>query len=177
MPAWRCACSARPPGSSGTAAGAGDLTAPGPGESGPGSGRTDVWPAWTSPALVLLGIAVVLLALVRGRRLGRLVREPLPVVVRAAETTERRGRLYRRAGDRRRAAPCCGRPRATGSPTASPCRRGRRHGALVHAVSAATGRPAHEVAGILSGPDPADDPALIQLAQQLTDLEERVRHP
>ena len=38
------------------------------------------------------------------RRLGRLVREPLPVVVRAVETTERRGRLYRRAGDRARAA-------------------------------------------------------------------------
>ena len=60
--------------------------------------------AWTGPAVALVGLAVVLLALARGRRLGRLVREPLPVVVRAIETTESRGRLYRRAGDRGRAA-------------------------------------------------------------------------
>ena len=61
-------------------------------------------PAWLAPALALLATSLVVLALIRGRRLGRLVREPLPVVVRAVETTESRGRLYRRAQDRPRAA-------------------------------------------------------------------------
>ena len=60
-------------------------------------------PAWVQPALWLLGSAVLALCLWRGRRLGRLVVEPLPVVVRAVETTESRGRLYRRARDRGRA--------------------------------------------------------------------------
>ncbi|WP_007520630.1 DUF4350 domain-containing protein, partial [Pseudofrankia saprophytica] len=49
-------------------------------------------------------IALVLLALWRGRRLGPPVPEPLPVVVRAAETTEGRGRLYAAARARDLAA-------------------------------------------------------------------------
>ena len=52
-------------------------------------------PAWFQPGLVLSSSAVVLLCLWRGRRLGRLVTEPLPVIVRAVETTESRGRMYR----------------------------------------------------------------------------------
>ncbi|MBD0674266.1 DUF4350 domain-containing protein, partial [Streptomyces sp. CBMA156] len=44
-----------------------------------------------------LAVAAVLAALWRGRRLGPVVSENLPVVVRAAETTEGRARLYRRA--------------------------------------------------------------------------------
>ena len=153
-----------------------DAVAPGIGEDAP-SGDAPIWPLWTGPAVALLGCAVVLLALARGRRLGRLVREPLPVVVRAIATTESRGRLYRRAGDRARAAAVL---------RAGSCERlaqrlaiGRGAGptALVHAVSLATGRHDVEVADILFGPAPPDDPALIHLAQQLTDLEERVRHP
>lgn len=155
--------------------GTSDLTAAGPGEDS--GDPAAVWPVWTSSVIALLGIAVVLVALVRGRRLGRLVREPLPVVVRAVETTESRGRLYRRSGDRHRAA--------TVLRTATRDRLGRRLAvppaagevALVHAVSTASGLPAPEVGMILAGPGPADDTALIQLAQQLTDLEERVRHP
>ena len=137
----------------------------------------DVWPAWTGSALAIVSVAILALALVRGRRLGRLVREPLPVVVRAIETTESRGRLYRRAGDPGRAAAVLraataerlGRRLAV-SPGAGPA-------GLVPAVAVATGRPTDEVAGILFGPAPRDDAALIHLAQQLTDLEERAHHP
>ena len=151
-----------------------DLTAGGPGEE---DGAADVWPVWTGPAVALLGVVVVLLALSRGRRLGRLGREPLPVVVRAVETTESRGRLYRRAGDRGRAAAvlrAATRDRLARRLAAPPAAGAV---ALVHAVSAATGRPVDEVGGILFGPDPHDDASLIQLAQQLTDLEERAHHP
>ncbi len=54
--------------------------------------------------MLQLAVAVVLLALWRARRLGPVVPESLPVVVRAAEATEGRGRMYRRAGARDRAA-------------------------------------------------------------------------
>ena len=152
----------------------GDLTAGGPGED---DTFAAVWPVWTTPVVALIGVVVVLLALSRGRRLGRLVREPLPVVVRAVETTESRGRLYRRAGDRGRAAAVLRggtRDRLTRrlavAPAAGPL-------ALVHAVATATGRPSEEVGGILFGADPHDDGTLIRLAQQLTDLEERAHHP
>ena len=154
--------------------GQGDLTAPGVGET-----RTiaDVWPVWTAPAVALLAVAVILLALARGRRLGRLVREPLPVVVRAVETTESRGRLYRKAGDRDRAAAVLRagtRDRLARRLAVAP---GAGATALVHAVASTTGRPVDEVGTTLFGPPPTDDQTLIRLAQQLTDLEERARHP
>ncbi len=156
--------------------GPGDAIAPGPGDVGtPAAGS--VWPAWTGPAIVLLLAAVVLLALARGRRLGRLVHEPLPVVVRAIETTESRGRLYRKAGDRARAAAVLRAGSAERLVRRLAVGRGAGPAALVHAVTLATGLPGQQVADILCGPAPPDDAALIRLAQQLTDLEERVRHP
>jgi Domain of unknown function (DUF4350) len=154
----------------------GDLVAPGSPGDDPGPGDS-VWPVWTTPVIALAALVLVLLALTRGRRLGRVVPEQLPVVVRAAETTESRGRLYRRASDRTRAATVLrlgthdrlasrlGLPRGTGP------------AALVHAVAVATGAPATEVGAILYGAPPTDDGALIVLAQQLTDLEERLRSP
>ena len=56
------------------------------------------------PGLWMGVFAVLLLLLWRGRRLGRLVFEPLPVTVKAIETTLGRGRLYRKANDRSHAA-------------------------------------------------------------------------
>ena len=55
---------------------------------------------------IQLGIVVLLTALWRMRRLGPLVAEPLPAVVRACETVQGHGRLYRsrRARDRAAAA-------------------------------------------------------------------------
>ncbi|ONH32300.1 hypothetical protein BL253_05690 [Pseudofrankia asymbiotica] len=60
-------------------------------------------PAFWLTCLQIL-VALVLLALWRGRRLGPPVPEPLPVVVRASETTEGRGRLYAAARARGLAA-------------------------------------------------------------------------
>ncbi len=51
-----------------------------------------------------LCLVVLLLALWKGRRMGPLVAEQLPVVVRASETVEGRGRLYRSRRARDRAA-------------------------------------------------------------------------
>jgi hypothetical protein len=156
--------------------GTADALAPGIG-GGETTDDTSVWPPWTGPAIALLLATVVLLALARGRRLGRLVREPLPVVVRAIETTESRGRLYRRAGDRARAAAVLRSGTLERLTRRLAVGRGAGPGAVVHAAALATGRAPGEVADILFGPAPPDDTALIHLAQQLTDLEERVRHP
>ncbi|TGJ97711.1 DUF4350 domain-containing protein, partial [Actinotalea fermentans ATCC 43279 = JCM 9966 = DSM 3133] len=57
-------------------------------------------PPWVPVVLVQLLVVALFAALWRGRRLGPLVTEDLPVVVRAAETTRGRGRLYRRSRSR-----------------------------------------------------------------------------
>lgn len=141
-----------------------------------GAPAPSAWPPWLGPAAVVLATAVLLLAFVRGRRLGALVTEPLPVVVRAVETTESRGRIYRRARDRERAT--------TILRTATSARLARRLGlptaeltALVPAVAAASGMPPGDVAALLRGPAPATDADLQTIAGSLSRLEERVRTP
>ena len=97
-------------------------------------------------------------AVARGRRLGRLVREPLPVVVRAIETTESRGRLYRRAGDRARAAAVLRSGTLERLTRRLAVGRGAGPGAVVHAAALATGdRPARSLTSC-SGPHPPTTP-------------------
>ena len=130
----------------------------------------DLLPDAVPLALLQIGVAVVLLALVRGRRLGRVVTEPLPVVVRAAETVEGRGRLYRAAGARATAADAL---RAGARDRLS-----RRLGlgpdvgreGVVGAVAARTGRAPADVDALLYGPPPDDDRALVRLADALDAL-------
>ncbi|WP_410568971.1 DUF4350 domain-containing protein [Amycolatopsis sp. cmx-4-61] len=116
-------------------------------------------------------VAVALLALWRARRLGPVVTEPLPIVVRAAETAEGRARLYRRAkaaghaGETLREA-ARGRLRtALGLPRDADAQ------ALVASVSTRTGRPANDVGAVLYGPPVPDDPALVRLAGELDRVE------
>ncbi|WP_076263239.1 DUF4350 domain-containing protein [Intrasporangium flavum] len=133
-------------------------------------------PDWLGPAAWLLAAAVIAFALARGRRLGRLVVEPLPVVVRAAETTEARGRLYHRAADR----PLAARALRVGTRTRLADRLGLPRStpgtALVDAVARASGTPRPDVEQLLDGPDPTTDRDLLLLAQRLADLEESVRN-
>ncbi len=146
-----------------------------PGTPGPG-GRsfTDLLPGWVGWAVLQLAIAVLLLAYWRGRRLGPVVTERLPVVVRAAETAEGHGRLYRarRARDRASAAlraACLDRltPRLGLPGDAGPDE-------LIAAVAARTGEPADALRDTLYGQAPRDDAALVGLAADLDALEERV---
>ncbi|HEX7187596.1 MAG TPA: DUF4350 domain-containing protein, partial [Actinomycetes bacterium] len=127
--------------------------------------------------LVQLAVAVLLLALWRARRLGPVVTEPLPVVVRAAEAVEGRARLYRRGGARdtaaealrdalrSRLAALVGLPPRAEAPT------------VVDAVAARSRRTQGEVGSLLYGAAPADDAALVRLADDLDALEREVRRP
>ena len=134
----------------------------------------DLLPRGTLVVACQLLLVVLALALWRGRRLGRVVSEPLPVTVRASETTRGRGRLYRRsrsighaaaalrAGAARRAAGRLGLPRSAGATD------------VIDALARATGRSTEQVAGLLYGPPPTDDAALLDLARHLDELESEV---
>jgi hypothetical protein len=80
---------------------------PGPGDlRGSTAPKTlaELAPAWTAFVAPWLIVVALVAMLWRGRRLGPLVFEPLPVVVKSAETAEGRARLYHEAHDVARAA-------------------------------------------------------------------------
>lgn len=134
-------------------------------------------PRWIRPGLWLGGFAVLALIGWRGRRLGPLAIEPLPVVVKAIETTRSRGRLYRRAGDRAHAAAAlrgAARTSAAGrlrlGSSADP-------DAVVRDVARHLGR-SETAIGALIGTQaqaPATDIDLINLASDLAALDREVR--
>ncbi len=140
----------------------------------PGIG--DLLPPSSGPVAGLLAVLVLVAALWRGRALGRVVGEPLPVAVSSVETTLGRGRLYRasrarghaaaalRAGTAMRSAVRLGLPRSAGAPE------------VIDALARATGRTTTEVGALLYGPPPTDDTELVALAAALTRLESEV-HP
>src|SRR5690606_35517589 len=103
--------------------------------------------------LQLLVLTVVVL-LWGGRRLGRVVTEPMPVVVRSAETTLGRGRLYRRARDHAHAAAGLRAGCATRVATRLGVPPSARPEVLVAAVARATGREEAAVGALLYGPPP-----------------------
>lgn len=136
----------------------------------------DALPDATTPVLWVLGASVLALALVQGRRLGPLVRESLPVVVRSTETTLHRSRLYRQARDHRRAAAALQagarhrlRERLALGPHADPEQ-------VLLAVAERTGRPVADLRAVLTDPDVPDEKALMSTARRLAELEEEV-HP
>ncbi len=138
---------------------------------------TELLPGWVQPVAWQLFVAALFAVWWRGRRLGRVVTEPLPVVVRAAETTEGRARLYRygrarghAAATLREAAVIRLRQRLGRPGNAD-------HTAVSEAVAARTGRSPEAVAALLGGAEPDDDAALVRLADDLDALEREVRHP
>lgn len=138
---------------------------------------TDLVPGWVPWALAQLGIGVLVLAYARGRRFGPVVTEPLPVAVRASETTEGLGRMYRRARGRGHAAGRLAAATATRLAATLGLPRGASRSEVARAVADRTGRPLGEVEALLDRPVPADDPALVRFARELDDLERQVRHP
>jgi Domain of unknown function (DUF4350) len=146
------------------------------GETSSPTSITDLIPENVTWIVWQLCLVVLLVALWKGRRVGPLVAEELPVVVRASETVEGRGRLYRsrRARDRaadalrtstlQRLRPLLG----LGAGAAAP--------AVVATVAQRGGADAQFVAYHLYGPPPATDNDLLQLARALDEIERQVTH-
>lgn len=155
---------------------------PRPGEStvagsGRGPGLLGLLPDRLLLAVAQLAVAVALVMLWRARRLGPLVSEPLPVVVRAAEVVEGRARLYRGAGARGKAATALregARARLRGPLGLA---RDTTPETLVTAVAERTARAGPDVMALLYGPEPTDNRALVRLSTDLDTIEAEVRRP
>ena len=135
---------------------------------------TAVLPEWTRPVGLLALLTVAAAAGWRARGLGPIVTEPLPVTVRAGETTRGRGRLYRRGRARGRAAAALRAGTASRLAAAVGLPRTASATDLVAAVTQVTGRDRDRVTPLLYGPAPTDDPGLLSLARALADLEREV---
>ena len=128
-------------------------------------------PPWVTPLAVLLIVVAFGAILWRGRRVGPLVVEDLPVVVRAGETMEGRARLYQRADARLHALDAL--RIGTVSRLARACGLSRLATVdeVVDAVAALTGRDRAAVAGLLVDRVPATDADLVELSRALAALE------
>jgi hypothetical protein len=135
-------------------------------------------PDWLGPAFWMLVLAGAGLVVWRSRRLGPLAHEPLPVSVKAVETTRNLGRLYRRSGDRDHAADAL--RSASRTRLAERLRLPRRvpPEQLVSDLAARTGRPVPEIDALIGphAPAPPDDRGLSDLARRLTELDREVSH-
>jgi hypothetical protein len=143
----------------------------------PTAGFLELVPSGWLWGTLQLAVAALLAALWRGRRLGPLVTERLPVAVRAAEATEGRARLYRKADARDRAATVL--RTATRTRIAPllgvPSQDAHSPELLLPALSTRLPAGPADAGDLLFGPAPADDAALIRLADQLDALEREVR--
>jgi hypothetical protein len=146
------------------------------GDSGGSATITDLIPDRVDWIVIQLCLAVVLVALWRVRRIGPLVAEDLPVVVRASEAVEGRGRLYRSRRARDRAAEALRTatlarmlPRLGLGPNASAA-------AVVETVAQRVGGDPNELTHWLFGPAPTTDADLVDIARHLDDIERQVRN-
>ena len=134
----------------------------------------ELTPPWVGSVSTLLIIVALVAAFWRGRRLGPLVVENLPVVVRASETMEGRARLYQKGAARLRAldslrigavsrlATLCGLPRLSMVED------------VIAAVARATARDPADIRFLLLAAEPHTDRDLVRLSDELLELEQLV---
>ncbi|AAS02677.1 DUF4350 domain-containing protein [Mycobacterium avium subsp. paratuberculosis] len=147
------------------------------GESSSKATVLDLIPANVYWVVGQLAVVVLLVAVWQGRRPGPLVAEELPVVVRASETVEGRGRLYRSRRARDRAAAAL---RTAALQRLTPklgLAGGATPEAVVSTAAQRTGSDPGWVSYHLFGPPPTTDHDLLQLARALDGIERQVAHP
>ena len=136
---------------------------------------SDLAPAHLRPLFLLLVAAALVLALARGRRMGRLASEKLPVEVPASEILVGKARLMRtnrafgHAAQALRSASARRIAQRLGVPASAPAEQ------LVGALERRGVDPAHSRA-LLWGPAPASHSGLTVLAEQLDALEKEIRN-
>ncbi|WP_168583369.1 DUF4350 domain-containing protein [Gephyromycinifex aptenodytis] len=142
-------------------------------ESGPLATSTPI-PPWFFPCVAILGAALLTLCLWRGRRLGRLVREPLPVIVHAIETTAARGRLYQAAGEPAAALKLLQDDAVQDLRRALHLHPGADRVRVANAVADRLSRDPEEIRSLLTPHDTLDEADLVERASQLRRLRREV---
>jgi hypothetical protein len=134
----------------------------------------ELTPGWVNPVAWLALLVGLAAAIWRGRRLGPVVIENLPVVVKTTETMEGRARLYAREGSRLRALDAL--RVGTLRRLAAGLALGRAAGVddIVIAVAGITGRDQQSLRALLVGTEPGSDRDLVQLSDRLLELERQV---
>jgi hypothetical protein len=133
-------------------------------------------PGWVLPVSLWLMAVGVVAMFWRGRRLGPLVSEPLPVLVRSAETIEGRARLYRNAKAVNHAADNLRAATLTRLAAQLRLPAGASSADVVNAVARNSGRPRAELERILRHAEPGTEARLVAWAQELQQLEKEVMH-
>ena len=134
----------------------------------------ELTPGWVNPVAWLALLVGLAAAIWRGRRLGPVVIENLPVVVKTNETMEGRARLYAREGSRLRALDAL--RVGTLRRLAEGLALGRAAGVddIINAVAAITGRDPRALRALLVDTEPGSDRDLVQLSDRLLELERQV---
>jgi hypothetical protein len=134
----------------------------------------DVDPQWVEPVAALLIIVAIAAILWRSRRLGPLVVENLPVVVRASETMHGRARLYEKAASRQHALDAL----RIGAVSRLAQLVGLSSSATVDEViglvSSLTKRQPGEIRSLMLDAVPETDKELVELSDNLIELEQAV---
>nr|WP_306270162.1 DUF4350 domain-containing protein [Ornithinimicrobium sp. HY1793] len=132
----------------------------------------DVLPDAFVPSVVLLVLALLATMIWRGRRLGPVVTEPLPAIIRSVETTQSRSRMYRRAQDRDRALAALQLAARRRLAARVGLTKHAQPEQIVRAVAEATGRHTDELHRLLVDASAPDDETLVRIAREVRSLEE-----
>lgn len=136
---------------------------------------SELTPDWVTAVLLLLLFVFISAAIWRGRRLGPVVIENLPVTVRSTETREGRARLYAKAGaysratdairigTLRRISSMLGLPRTTQAPE------------IITAIAQRTGIHPEKIAATLLEQVPRSEAEMMQISQELEHYEALIR--
>ncbi|MGW6174628.1 DUF4350 domain-containing protein [Arthrobacter sp. NPDC055138] len=133
-------------------------------------------PGWVLPVSLWLMAVGVIAMFWRGRRLGPLVSEPLPVLVRSAETIEGRARLYQNAKAVNHAADNLRAATLTRLAAHLRLPAGAGSADVVNAVARNSGRARADLERILRDEAPGTEARLVAWAQELQQLEKEITH-
>ena len=128
-------------------------------------------PAWVGSVFALLIVAAIVAAFWRGRRLGPLVVENLPVVVRASETMEGRARLYQKGAARLHALDALRIGAVSRLATLCGLSRLATVDDVIAAVATVTTRDPAGIRSLLLTAEPRTDRDLVRLSDELLELE------
>lgn len=135
----------------------------------------DLTPPWVTPLVVLLLLSGLATTLWKGRRLGPIVVEALPVIVRSRETVEGRARLYDRGRARLRAADALRMGAVGRIASVLGLPKSASVDEVVDAAARATNGHRDRVAAVLLTEEPASDRDLVRISDDLARLEAAVR--